>query len=99
MTTKLPNGHRKYQMNVKYTNIFHPSALQNIPNWDFWYEKIPSGNPAKQQCQDYCIVTETLAMTGLSEFPLREKSIVFVFAPIASKPTKSIYSDFSMQIC
>jgi hypothetical protein len=33
-------------MALKYTNIF------NIyPNWDFWFENIPSGNPASDTDQ------------------------------------------------
>jgi hypothetical protein len=35
-------------MAIKYSNVFHSKALQNIkihPNWDFWYEKFSSGNP------------------------------------------------------
>jgi hypothetical protein len=33
-------------MNINYNNIFHSKALQIYPNWDFWFEKMPSGNPA-----------------------------------------------------
>jgi hypothetical protein len=33
------------QMGIKYTNIFHSKALQNLPKLDFWFENIPSGNP------------------------------------------------------
>jgi hypothetical protein len=32
-------------VSIKYTNIFHCKTLQIYPNWDFWSEKIPSGNP------------------------------------------------------
>jgi hypothetical protein len=28
---------------VKYTNIAKPSNI--YPNWDFWFENIPPGNP------------------------------------------------------
>jgi hypothetical protein len=34
-------------MATKYTNIFNSKALQNTyryPHWDFWFEKISSGN-------------------------------------------------------
>jgi hypothetical protein len=34
----IPNGH-------KNDSIFHSKALQNYPNWDFWFENKPSGNP------------------------------------------------------
>jgi hypothetical protein len=30
-----------------YTNIFHSKVLPYLlTNWDFWFENIPSGNPA-----------------------------------------------------
>jgi hypothetical protein len=34
-------------MPIKYTNILNSKALQNLiyPNWDFWFENKPSGNP------------------------------------------------------
>jgi hypothetical protein len=47
MTKKLPVKYI-YHMVIKYTkmavNIFLSYALQINPNWDFWYENIPSGN-------------------------------------------------------
>jgi hypothetical protein len=53
MTTTLPNGHKIYQndrkifqMAIKYTSIFRSKVLQIYPNWDFWFENKPSGNPA-----------------------------------------------------
>jgi hypothetical protein len=33
------------QVTLKYTNIFNRQALKIYPNWDFWFENIPSGNP------------------------------------------------------
>jgi hypothetical protein len=53
--TKLPlNYHiaipRMYQMAVIYskwhTNLSIPKPCKMYPNWDFWFENIPSGNPA-----------------------------------------------------
>jgi hypothetical protein len=45
--TKLPQDIPKccqiFQMDINYTNSFHSKALQNL---DFWFENIPSGNPA-----------------------------------------------------
>jgi hypothetical protein len=32
-------------MAIKYTYLFYSKALQNVPIWDYWYGKIPSGNP------------------------------------------------------
>jgi hypothetical protein len=49
---KIPNGRKIYQMAVKYTkwplnlptsSIEKPYKI--YPNRDFWFEKIPSGNP------------------------------------------------------
>jgi hypothetical protein len=39
----VPNGHVSYQIAVKYTNILHSEALQNLPKIVF--ENMPSGNP------------------------------------------------------
>jgi hypothetical protein len=36
IATKIPNGYKKYQM-----------AYKIYPNWGFWFENIPSGNPAQ----------------------------------------------------
>jgi hypothetical protein len=56
INTKLPNdhkilsnGHNIFQICVKYVgiptfSILRPSKI--YPNWDFWFENIPSGNPA-----------------------------------------------------
>jgi hypothetical protein len=42
----MPNGHKLHQTTVKYTNIFHSKALQNIPKLGFLVFKYkPSGNP------------------------------------------------------
>jgi hypothetical protein len=30
----IPNGHKIFQMAIKYTNIYHSKALQNLPK--FW---------------------------------------------------------------
>jgi hypothetical protein len=45
----IPIGHKIYQMAVNYSkwtcsNLLHFLALENYPNWEFWYENIPSGN-------------------------------------------------------
>jgi hypothetical protein len=37
----------KYQkVSIKYTKIFHCKTPQNLPEFDFWFENKPSGNPA-----------------------------------------------------
>jgi hypothetical protein len=43
MTSRLPNGHKMYQR--KYIKILIPRPSEIDPNWDFWYENLPSGNP------------------------------------------------------
>jgi hypothetical protein len=41
----LPNIRNLNQMALKYTNIFHCKALQNLPKLGFLFENMPSGNP------------------------------------------------------
>jgi hypothetical protein len=50
--TKLPNGHKiyhitliysKWQLHIPTFSIPWPPKI--YPNWDFWFEKLPSGNP------------------------------------------------------
>jgi hypothetical protein len=43
MAIKKPNGHKIYQMGIKYS-IARPFKI--YPNWDFWFENIPSSNAA-----------------------------------------------------
>jgi hypothetical protein len=38
-------------MVIKFTNIVLARHSQIYPNWDFWFENIPSGNPA---ANEYC---------------------------------------------
>jgi hypothetical protein len=54
ITKNIPDGHKIYQlevkyinkMTIKYTNIFRCKALQNLPKLGFFGVKnIPSGNP------------------------------------------------------
>jgi hypothetical protein len=37
-------------MTKKYINIFQSKIY---PNWDFWFENEPSGNPAERNAQLY----------------------------------------------
>jgi hypothetical protein len=39
------------QMSIKYTNILHCKTLRKFAKLDFWFENIPSGNPARVQEQ------------------------------------------------
>jgi hypothetical protein len=53
-------------MVIKYTKIFHTRPSKIYPNWDFWFENKPSGNPDQQlqRCGTYIVVnaaTERLA--------------------------------------
>jgi hypothetical protein len=50
----MANVRKIYQMEIKYTNIFHCKALQNSPKSGFWLENIPSGNPL-QVSQAACL--------------------------------------------
>jgi hypothetical protein len=40
-------------MGIKYTTTFHSKANKNFPNWNFWFENIPSGNPAFKFCSPF----------------------------------------------
>jgi hypothetical protein len=57
-------------MAIKYIKIFQSKTLQNLPNWDFWFENKPSGNPApigklhKPLKYLWCVVT-TYTYTAL----------------------------------
>jgi hypothetical protein len=53
-TQNEPNGHKMSQMAVKYSKwpkiistFSHLRPSKIFPNLDFWFEKNPSGNPAK----------------------------------------------------
>jgi hypothetical protein len=44
---KIPNVRKIFQMPIKYISAFsHLRPSKICPNWDFWFEKKPSGNPA-----------------------------------------------------
>jgi hypothetical protein len=46
MAPKYTQMATKYtQMASKYTKIFYSRPSKINPNWDFWYENKPSGNP------------------------------------------------------
>jgi hypothetical protein len=45
MTINIQNGHEIFQMAMKYISIFQSKAPKIYTNWDFWFEKKPSGNP------------------------------------------------------
>jgi hypothetical protein len=52
-TQPIPNSHKLYQMTEKYskwayniTTFSIRMASKFYPNWDFWFEKKPSGNLA-----------------------------------------------------
>jgi hypothetical protein len=70
------------QMAVKYpqwsqivTTFFISRSHKIYPNWDFWYENIPSGNP--------CFATMTHGATFLSIFKVPLQSpLKGVFSPI-----------------
>jgi hypothetical protein len=47
-------------MAMKYTNLSIPSSSKIFPNWDFWYEDIPSGNPdSNMASQDFFFGQQT----------------------------------------
>jgi hypothetical protein len=62
----IPNGSKIVAMAVKYTNIFHSKTY---PKWDFWYEKIPSGNPDLQSNLRLSNVTGVKSWSQSYDFP------------------------------
>jgi hypothetical protein len=43
-TQNILNGRKINQVAMKYTNIFYSRPSKIFPNWDFWFENMPSGN-------------------------------------------------------
>jgi hypothetical protein len=41
----LTNDRKVFQIAKKFTQISITRSFNIYPNWDFWYENIPSGNP------------------------------------------------------
>jgi hypothetical protein len=46
---KHPNVHKIYQMPPNISTLSHLRPSKISPNWDFWFEKKPPGNPASDQ--------------------------------------------------
>jgi hypothetical protein len=42
-----PIDYKIYQMTINIPEFSLPMHSKIYPNWDFWYENIPSGNPGK----------------------------------------------------
>jgi hypothetical protein len=49
----IPNGCKVEQVATKYANIFH---CKIYPNWDLWFENMPSGNPALFQELEWQVI-------------------------------------------
>jgi hypothetical protein len=73
IATKLPHGHKMYQAAVIYSkwpknkpNFSIPRPSKIYPNWDFWFENIPSGNPVlhKYFLPPTLIFSFTACLTG-----------------------------------
>jgi hypothetical protein len=41
----MPKGSQIFQMAMKKVTPSIPSRSKVYPNWNFWFENIPSGNP------------------------------------------------------
>jgi hypothetical protein len=49
LAIKIPNGSKMFQMNKKNVPTFSiPKPNKTYPNWDFWFENKPSGNPGDE---------------------------------------------------
>jgi hypothetical protein len=49
MAIKYSDGCEIFQMTIKCTNILNSKASKIYPNWEFWFENKPSGNPGTRQ--------------------------------------------------
>jgi hypothetical protein len=38
----MPNGHKIFQMIINITTLSIPRPSKIYPNWDFWFENMPS---------------------------------------------------------
>jgi hypothetical protein len=70
----IPNDRKIDQMAIKYTNIARPSKI--YPNWDFWLQNMPSGNPAREHSKGSRV---SLAETIFSEKLVSESFCVKTF--------------------
>jgi hypothetical protein len=64
----IQNRRKIDQMVIKYTKTRHSKIY---PNWDFWFENIPSGNPAEPQKDDemFCQISAVnVSIASLADF-------------------------------
>jgi hypothetical protein len=67
----------KYSKWPKYITTFSiPRSSKIYPNWDFWSEKITSGNPASQRTElnALCIVTD-----GNGMMAVRQTNLAYIY--------------------
>jgi hypothetical protein len=75
MTTKLTNARKIYLKVVKYSNspeytttFAIPGSSKMYPNWDFWSEKKPSGNPGRNETNEPAhLNAKLLQLTSLTQ--------------------------------
>jgi hypothetical protein len=53
MVINIPNVDKIFQIAIKYINIFQSLPYEIFPNWEFWFENKPSGNPALEFVKTY----------------------------------------------
>jgi hypothetical protein len=69
-------------MVIKYNNIFHSKTLKNYPNWDFWFENKPSGNPgydwttSRLQILAICVLLFNVHMQNPVDFFNLENALI-----------------------
>jgi hypothetical protein len=71
----LPNNHKIYPTAIKCTKLQQiiptfplPRTSKICPNWDFWYEKIPSGNTGRHSGHE-----NEFSITARITLPLRSR--------------------------
>jgi hypothetical protein len=45
----IPKGSKTFRMTIKHTSILKPRPSKKYPKWNFWYQNVPSGNPAASE--------------------------------------------------
>jgi hypothetical protein len=60
----MPNGRKIFQMVINMTTFSSPRSSKFCPNWDFWFENKPSGNPEAQPTPLGCTLLVAIISVG-----------------------------------
>jgi hypothetical protein len=65
----------------KITNISISRATKIYPNWDFWFQNIPSGNPALAQKMIIALSFKKIAIVSPKIIENRKKIAIIALTP------------------